>query len=427
MQLQFYANACAVVESFGFRLLTDPWLVDGAFDGSWCHAPALVTKPADLRDVDALYISHLHPDHLDDRSLEFIPRDVPVVCLDEPSNPLPKVLASLGFERIVALRDGASTRLGPFELTMYRPFIKNVFAESQVGNLIDSAIVVSDGIRTLINFNDNNPTVQVARELSLRHGPLDAVLVPYGSAGPYPACFPQLENALMRREARRISERNLAHLAQVADALGARYVMPFAGAYALGGKLWRHNEFLATPSWDRAAEYMAHALPEQSVLLMQEGQRFDLDSGEYVEGGYRPIDEAGRERYIRETLSRVTFPYEDDPESDERDLESALRDARKHLWKYQTLFGYRSDWTFALEPKGYGRSFAIRFDSPDVGWVERLDAPYVKANLDPRLLMRVLDRRTNWNNVEIGCHASFERAPDVWLPDLHTMMAFFHR
>jgi UDP-MurNAc hydroxylase len=427
VQLQFFANACVVVESFGFRLLTDPWLVDGAFDGSWCHAPGLTTKPADLRNVDALYISHLHPDHLDQRSLEYVPRHVPVVCLDEPSNPLPKLLASMGFERIVGVRDGVSTRLGPFELTMYRPFVRNVFADSEVGNLIDSAIVVSDGLRTLINFNDNNPTVEVARELMRRHGPLAAVLVPYGSAGPYPSCFSQLGSTLMRRESRRIIERNLVHFAQVTDALEARYLMPFAGSYALGGKLWHYNEFLATPSWDRAAEYIAHALPQQAVLLMQEGQRFDLDNGEYIEGDYRPIDEAARDRYIRETLSQVTFPYEDDPELDERELESALRDAREHLWKYQSSLGYRSEWTFALEPKGYGRSFAIRFDSPDGGWVERLEAPYVKAELDPRLLMRVLDRRTNWNNVEIGCHAKFERAPNAWLPDLHTMMAFFHR
>jgi hypothetical protein len=142
---------------------------------------------------------------------------------------------------------------------------------------------------------------------------------------------------------------------------------------------------------------------------------------------YRPIDEAARERYIRETLSALKFPYEDDQAPDERELEIALRDAREHLWKYQTRFDYRSEWTFALQPIGYGRSFAVRFNSEEGGWVETLEAPYVKAELDPRLLMRVLDRRTNWNNVEIGCHATFEREPDAWSPDLHTMMAFFHR
>jgi hypothetical protein len=50
----------------------------------------------------------------------------------------------------------------------------------------------------------------------------------------------------------------------------------------------------------------------------------------------------------------------------------------------------------------------------------------ITCSLDSRLLRRVLNKESNWNNAEIGCHVDFNRTPNYFSPDLHTMMAFFH-
>ena len=96
MKITFYANACCVCEQDGFQLLTDPWLVDGAFIGAWYHFPPLKTKPEDLRDVDALYISHPHSDHFDRESLGVFRRDIPIVILDSERSYLQRMLHRLG-------------------------------------------------------------------------------------------------------------------------------------------------------------------------------------------------------------------------------------------------------------------------------------------------------------------------------------------
>jgi len=54
MNLTFIANACCVFEQRGFKILCDPWLVDGAFEGAWFHFPPLRTTAADLLGVDCL-------------------------------------------------------------------------------------------------------------------------------------------------------------------------------------------------------------------------------------------------------------------------------------------------------------------------------------------------------------------------------------
>ena len=75
MKFEFIGNACGIFHgSKGTKVLCDPWIVDGVFEGSWFHYPPLKTKISDLQNVDAIYLSHIHPDHFDDRFFDF-PKD----------------------------------------------------------------------------------------------------------------------------------------------------------------------------------------------------------------------------------------------------------------------------------------------------------------------------------------------------------------
>ena len=48
------------------------------------------------------------------------------------------------------------------------------------------------------------------------------------------------------------------------------------------------------------------------------------------------------------------------------------------------------------------------------------------CSLDNRLLRRILDKKSHWNNAEIGTHIAFRRDPNKMDPDVHTIMSFFH-
>jgi len=47
-------------------------------------------------------------------------------------------------------------------------------------------------------------------------------------------------------------------------------------------------------------------------------------------------------------------------------------------------------------------------------------------SLDLRLLRRILDRQSHWNNAEIGCHIDINRIPNFYSPDMHTALQFLH-
>ena len=91
MKFKFIGNAGGIFTgSEGSKILCDPWIIDGVFEGAWYHYPPLKTKLSDIQNVDGIYISHIHPDHFDERYFNFS-KDIPLIILDEGPNFLKKI------------------------------------------------------------------------------------------------------------------------------------------------------------------------------------------------------------------------------------------------------------------------------------------------------------------------------------------------
>jgi UDP-MurNAc hydroxylase len=282
LKLTFINNACALYEHDGFRLLSDPWLVPGAF-GTWVNDPPLKTRVEDLLGVDALYISHVHPDHLDPETLKHFPRETPIVTLREPLGLVPRKLAELGLHNVIALGDRETAILkhtmkaGQLEVTAFAPFTKHPFHAdaTEIGNVVDSALLIQGGGVKVLNSNDNTPSLEAAEWLRKEYGPFDVAQLNWNNAGPYPACFDNLTHEEKLSEANRCLDRNLQHMRAVALILDAKYTMPFAGQYKLGYGLEHLNQYLGTCSAANACFYLDGTLGVRALRLA-EGESVDL-------------------------------------------------------------------------------------------------------------------------------------------------------
>ena len=94
MQLTHLGHSAVLVETTGLRLLIDP----GNFSDSW-H---------DLTDLDAILVTHLHPDHID-------PAHVPALLAANPHARVwvePGVIGAVQLERAEPLTADTSVELG---------------------------------------------------------------------------------------------------------------------------------------------------------------------------------------------------------------------------------------------------------------------------------------------------------------------------
>ena len=393
----------------------DPWLDDGVFEGSWCHYPPLKTQHKDLQDVDAIYLSHIHPDHYDERYFDY-PKNIPIYILKSRYNFLSKNLKHSGYMNVIELESGVPHRINGSTITIFSPFCSNIFHESRIGNLIDSAIVIKDDNGCIaLNANDNTPDEKACNDLKKMFGSFDLAMINYNAAGAYPSCFINLSDDEKLGAHTEILKRNISHLIKCCDILEPKAVLPFAGAYVIGGNKFKKNKYLGTTTWDYCAEQIRDTSRHNAITL-REGDIYDLQSKKSNKP-YIPIDINAQNNYIENTLANLKYPYELDKPVPISVLDQKINTAKISL--RSRVSKYHLKVRSKIKIVSDGSSWIINEGDPTYG--VNLD-----FYLDGRLLNRILEKQSHWNNAEIGCHIEIDRRPNTYEIDAHTMMQFFH-
>jgi len=290
MKFKFIGNAGGIfIGSKNSKILCDPWIIDGVFGGSWFHYPPLKTKLSDIQNIDGIYVSHIHPDHFDERFFKF-KKDIPLIILNEGPNFLKKNLIKLGYSNFLEIKNNETVKFREFNLTIYKPFTKHIYEESLIGNLIDSALVLNENDITAINFNDNTPDEKSCSFLKDKFKKIDLAMLNYNAAGPYPSCFDNLSTEEKKNQHKIILDRNFNYLTKIIPILNPKSVLPFAGAYVIGGKNYYKNDYLGTTTWDECSDYLRKNLKiSTNVICLRENQIFDIKN-QKLEGKYKKID-----------------------------------------------------------------------------------------------------------------------------------------
>jgi len=415
MKFKFIGNAGGIFTgSKGTKILCDPWIVDGVFESAWYHYPPLKTKLSDIQNVDGIYVSHIHPDHYDERHFDF-PKDIPLIILNEGPNFLKKNLINKGYSNFIEIKNDQTVQFKEFKLTLYKPFTKHIFEESLIGNLIDSALVLENDDVTAINFNDNQPDENACSFLKNKFKNIDLAMLNYNAAGPYPSCFDNLSTEEKINENKRILKRNFDHLCNIIPILQPKSVLPFAGAYIIGGKNYFKNEYLGTTTWDECADYLNRNLKFNSkVFCLRENQTYDIKNQKQLDK-YKKLDLNEMKNYIQ-SIKDKKYDYENDNMPDVSKLIDEVKMASTKLLERVKKFNIQ------LKSNVF-----IKVGKENVQIVKGQDSDrHLYCDLDLRLLNRILNKKAHWNNAEIGTHINFKRVPNKMDPDVHTCMSFFH-
>ncbi len=415
MKFKFIGNACGIFTgSKGTKILCDPWIVNGVFEGSWFHYPPLKTNMNDIQHVDAIYVSHIHPDHYDHRNFNFS-KNIPIILLDEGGNFLKKNLITKGYNNFVEIKDNQSKKFNEFYLTMYKPFAGHLYEESLLGNLIDSSLVLEDQNITAINFNDNTPNIEACKKIRERFDNIDLAMLNYNAAGSYPSCYQNLNEIQKKQEHFRILKRNFDHLCQIIPILNPKTVLPFAGAYVIGGKNSHKNKYLGTTTWDECAEYLRENLKnDTNITCLRENQTFDLINQKNLEK-YEKVNLNHMKKYIND-IKNVKYDYENDehPNIDElkKDIDSVKKKFKDKIKKFNLKIN---------------SNVYLNISDKKIKIIDGEDPNReLTCTMDLRLLKRIINRESHWNNAEVGAHIEFFRKPNKMDPDVHTSLSFFH-
>lgn len=419
MEVGFLRGATVILSDGNKRLICDPWLDDGIYYGAWAHYPEFTKKDWEetkAADVDYIYISHVHPDHFDPKTLSHF-RGQKVIIHKFQKGFLKQKIEDLGFE-VVELENGANFDMG-------RGFGIRVFAadncdptkcgaffacSGQKGSSaqIDSLAVITTPTATAVNVNDC--PWGLGEDLAKKIGndyEVSAAFLAYGFAGAFPQCYrmSRIQKASICEGRKRQS---LALLYEWAKALKTTKVLPFASGYQLCGPLSELNEDRGLPDIEsmRAAMRSCGLEPIGNELF-----------------------DSGRLDYICDVLSKRKLDYEDDPEPTEQELIDLIGPAFARYDRHRKDYGYVAEKTIYIE---LGKDHCFVIPPIGDGFITKIKGEptaekFLTIETDPRLLKKLLigPKYAHWNNAEIGSHLTFTRMGRLEI-GMSLLLSFLH-
>ncbi len=418
--VKYIYSACIVTRTRDVSILHDPWFTDGIYDGSWYQFPKIADPMAVIGDVDAVYISHVHPDHYDPLFLRaYFDRfgEKPLYIADHRPNHLAGKMRTDGFKPEICS--------GPVTIGDTR--VEIIAHRTGSASDIDSAILLKlrapDRVHCVVNANDIIFDDAMRRTLKEAAGDVDILLCGFTGAGPYPQTYFELGDPQLPVEADKKKHAFFDRYRALTGVIDARINIPFAGKYLLGGHLADLNNFrgVADP-----VEMLAR--DERAVVLAEGGE---IDTATFA------------------TTAARTTPYDADA------LAARLREIGRNEMRYEALFsleeairqlplrkilGIAARNARAKSECGEDYYYCLRLGNADTAIINAnkaaepnlrfvtgeapLPTPRSEILIDPRYLFGLLTHIYHWNNAEVGSQFHTRRTPNIFNRQAQTFLNY---
>ena len=448
MKVKLYRSATVGLNFKDFKILTDPWLTDGEHLGSWFHYPKfdLEANKDELNSYDAIYVSHIHPDHCSSETLKLIDNKIPIFIHSFHRKFLKGKLEGLGF-KVNELKNGELLKFNKdLNLRVYAadncdPELCYKFSgcadltAKEGSQQIDTLSVFEYKDKVIVNVNDCpfDLAKSTFNEIKKNYNTIDVLLTGYCGAGPYPQCFDNLNAEEKKQEGFKKEKFFLDQAIKFVDELKPSYILPFAGTYTLAGKLSNLNHLRGNPSIDQAYDFFDDFFSKNEnykfikTMRLNPGQSFDLNK-EISDGVYVKRDEKKYSEYITKVLSSKKLHYENNAYPKFDDILDLTKKASEKFLEKKLLNNvkFKSDIIFNIEDK----YIKVDKETNEVNSIqkEELKNNYIIFKIDIRLFELLLKgpRYASWNDAEGGSHLTFLRKPDVFDRGLHQLLQHFH-
>jgi len=443
MKTTFVNGACVIVESSGLKIICDPWLTGETYYGSWSIYPPLQIDDKILQDIDLIYVSHIHPDHLHGLSLDKINKDAPVIIHSFEEKFVKFKLEKMG-RRVIELKHGekhdcgdgvgihiyAADNCDTNNSTSFLGLGKSV-APPDESTGIDTVCVIENGKKVVLNVNDCpfELTHSTVKRIMNIFGKPDLLLFPYNAAGSYPQCFENYSNEEKLLQASHKSQKFLDMGLQYLNLCEPKYYLPFAGGYTLCGSLTDLNNFRGNPDAKTAFEYYKNKYDSGKGILLNQLESFDLNTGN-VSKKYSSPCPKDKMKYSEEVLKNKKYDYECDPEVSLDTILTLIPDSHNRFIKKAEELNFITDKNIYIELPEL-KMVKIDVKRKEYKIIDKSDFndnKYVIHKLDFKLLYRILrgPQYAHWDNATVGSHIQFYRKPDVYEKKIHWCMNYFH-
>jgi hypothetical protein len=388
LKISVLSHACLLLEYRSKKILFDPWLSGSAYYGSWFLEPDIGVHASEL-EVDAIVITHPHPDHFHLDTLSLMDKSTPIYFPGYPSRIIDKGLQSIGWENLNSkpwdcefevLEDIFLHFLQPRSLWEDSATLLRVINEKTIFtwlNLVDAGSVIDE---------------YLIPELDLLSSAFDQ-----GASG-YPLTWTQIstKNQVAILEEQR--NQTLINLPAKSKQLQARHFLPFAGHWKLGlSEHKKYAELIPHTSFEQLEKSFSQIAPDTKFLGLLPGMTYDFYSAHTSE----LIEK-------KETLSDIKSIELSNVQAEVtiRDIE-AFSSLMKELIQLSEIFDTENvTFCVGVDEINYKQDFHFGQESADNIRIE--------VTIPVRIFIMLANRTANWDHVSIGYWGTWRRTPNTY-------------
>lgn len=283
MNIEYICHASLLIETADLRIATDPWFAGPANCRQWYVFPKPVNQDK-IRDVEAIFISHGHEDHLHEESLRQMPKDAVVYYPYSFFGGAKEYIESLGFGTVNEA------------VTFRKLSVSSETTVTFILNSHDSIIVVESGGQVLVNINDalhSYPEKVInyyVDAINQRWPKIDYVFCGFGGSSYFPNTMhisgkDDIEIGLAR-------EQLFVHnFCKIVHDLNPRIAVPFAADFVLldDSQRWINEvRFPRTKIGEYYEKYFSNGEDGPVIHVMFSGDR--IEEGELVQSSPYHLD-----------------------------------------------------------------------------------------------------------------------------------------
>ncbi|MFL5483229.1 MAG: MBL fold metallo-hydrolase [Gemmatimonadaceae bacterium] len=372
MKITLVSHASLLIETNGMRLLTDPWYSGRIYHNAWELCPPPPALP-DFRSLDAIFVSHAHPDHYHRPTLEQIREerggDIPVFVAEFFHDTIARDLRELGFRAVIEMTPGVEFRAFP-----------RVSFFSQQFRMDDSLlVVVGHGDETLVNINDAPLRGSTLIDLAKRFPRVDYCAAQFAIAQGYPYCYDNVQPDFTREDLVRRFD-------SFAQTLKPRHMIPFAS-------------FVRFCNGDNT-HMNQHKMGLDELVKVSTAKLTVLYPGDSIERGEVSSDEAHRARFEAAQRDESYVTALDGVPLD--DLDHKMRSfTRKLVERVPTLFRRKLP-RFAFILSDYPWGYLVANDQVQRRPAAELENESIQYRLASEVLAEAVDHDWGWADLSIG-------------------------
>ena len=428
-KVRHYRNSFLDIENDKIRILMDPW-VNTANEGSWAaskNGDKFVFKSIKDKNVDYIYISHLHTDHFDTKFLLQLKKKqkkkFKFLIKKFKDNRLKNILISNGFEKndiidldefqIYLLKDKSKFIILP---QLSRSNTPNIYIKYD----LDTSCVFVDKNLALYNQVDNPYSYsdikyvmnKLKKKISLN---FDLAFIPYCAASEFPQSFIDLNRS---NEKKLIITNRIKKFLKIANLLKCKSLVPAGGSYELDNIFSKLNKYIAIPKFREIKKLFDKNNPKKIELIDTNKYFFEVKKKKVslIKNNFS-YNFLSKRNFNTKNISYNKLNYRFSKKMIKQtliNLENEMPEFKKNLYNKtstQVKFKIWPNQPVLLKNLKREKSFIAH----EINFNNKIKKTKLVIHMYYKLFFGIINNFVSWN--EVQNHCLFERKPNKYDPD----------